>query len=88
MLQIEKFLSTPPRNSLNDAKDDHYFALCEEVKADCLLTGDKDLLSIPSEALKEEGIPCRILTPQKFVEGLYFRPGVRPQSDNAGGAAL
>ena len=53
-----------------DAKDDHYLALCKEVKADFLVTGDKDLLSISPEALKKKGILCRILTPQEFVEGL------------------
>jgi uncharacterized protein len=53
-----------------DAKDDHYLALCKEVKADFLVTGDKDLLSIPPEALKENGIPCRIVTPQEFAEGV------------------
>jgi len=51
-----------------DAKDDHYLALCKEVEADFLVTGDKDLLSIPPEALKGKGIPCRILIPQEFVE--------------------
>jgi hypothetical protein len=53
---------------LRDAKDDHYLALCKEVEADFLITGDKDLLSIPPEALEENKIPCRILTPQEFVE--------------------
>jgi len=53
-----------------DAKDDHYLALCKEVKADFLVTGDKDLLSIRPEALKENGISCRILTPQEFAEGI------------------
>jgi len=52
-----------------DPKDDHYLALCKEVKADFLITGDKDLLNIPLEALEENGISCRILTPQEFVEG-------------------
>ena len=53
-----------------DAKDDHYLSLCKEVEADSLVTGDKDLLSIRPEALKENGISCRILTPQEFVEGV------------------
>ena len=53
-----------------DAKDDHYLALCKEVEADFLVTGDKDLLSIPPEALKKNGILCRILTPQEFAEGV------------------
>ncbi len=51
-----------------DAKNDHYLALCKEVKADFLITGDKDLLSIPPKTLRENGIPCRIVTPQEFVE--------------------
>ena len=51
-----------------DTKDDHYLALCKEAEVDFLVTGDKDLLSIPPEALKEIGIPCRILTPQEFAE--------------------
>ena len=51
-----------------DAKDDHYLSLCKEVEADFLVTGDKDLLSITPEALKKNGIPCRILTPQEFAE--------------------
>jgi hypothetical protein len=51
-----------------DPKDDHYLSLCKEVEADYLITGDKDLLSIPLEVLEEKGISCRILTPQEFVE--------------------
>jgi putative PIN family toxin of toxin-antitoxin system len=51
-----------------DPKDDHYLALCKEVKADFLVTGDKDLLSIPPETRNKNGIPCRILTPQEFAE--------------------
>ena len=42
--------------------------LCKEVEADFLIIGDKGLLSIPPEALQENGIPCRILTPQEFEE--------------------
>ena len=53
-----------------DAKDDHYLALCKEVEADCLITGDKDLPSIPAKALKENGIASRIITPQEFVKEL------------------
>jgi uncharacterized protein len=51
-----------------DAKDDHYLSLCKEVGADFLVTGDKDLLSVSRQALSENGIRCRILTPQEFVE--------------------
>ncbi len=51
-----------------DAKDDHYLALCKEVKVDFLVTGDKGLLSIAPEVLKESGVRCRILTAQEFAE--------------------
>ena len=51
-----------------DTTDDHYLALCKEVEADFLITGDKDLLSIPAKALKETGIACRIITPEEFVK--------------------
>jgi putative PIN family toxin of toxin-antitoxin system len=51
-----------------DAKDDHYLALCKEAKADFLITGDKDLLSIPQGDLKENGISCRMVTPAEFLE--------------------
>jgi predicted nucleic acid-binding protein len=48
-----------------DAKDDHYLSLCKEVRADFLITGDKDLLSI---SLKNNGISCLIVSPQDFLE--------------------
>src|SRR4030066_583692 len=41
-----------------DAKDDHYLSLCKEAKVNFLITGDKDLLSISQEDLKENGISC------------------------------
>jgi uncharacterized protein len=51
-----------------DAKDDHYLSLCKETKADFLVTGDKDLLSITRDALTNEGIQTRILNPREFLE--------------------
>ena len=51
-----------------DAKDDHYLSLCKGVRADFLITGDKDLLSVSEETLKKSGISCRILTPRDFLE--------------------
>jgi putative PIN family toxin of toxin-antitoxin system len=69
LIGMAKQVSVSTRVVLSrDAKDDHYLSLCKEMEADFLITGDKDLLSIPPEALKENGIPCRILTPQEFVE--------------------
>lgn len=53
-----------------DPKDDHYLSLCKEGRVDFLITGDKDLLTISQEALKKNGISCRIITPQEFLEDL------------------
>ena len=53
-----------------DAKDDHYLSLCKEARADYLVTGDKDLLSIPQDKLKANGISCKIVTPQEFLESV------------------
>ena len=69
LAEMAKQVSVSTRVVLSrDPKDDHYLALCKEVKAEFLVTGDKDLLSIPPETLKKHGIPCRILTPQEFAE--------------------
>jgi len=51
-----------------DPKDDHYLSLCKEAKADFLVTGDKDLLSLPPTTLQKQGIPCQIVTPNSFLE--------------------
>jgi putative PIN family toxin of toxin-antitoxin system len=51
-----------------DSKDDHYLSLCKAARADFLITGDKDLLSISEETLKKSGISCQIITPQEFLE--------------------
>jgi putative PIN family toxin of toxin-antitoxin system len=53
-----------------DAKDDHYLSLCKAARADFLITGDKDLLSVSEETLKKSGISCRIVTPQEFLENV------------------
>jgi putative PIN family toxin of toxin-antitoxin system len=53
-----------------DAKDDHYLSLCKAARADFLITGDKDLLSVSEETLKKSGISCRIMTPQEFLENV------------------
>ena len=51
-----------------DVKDDHYLTLCKEAQADYLITGDRDLLNIPPEALKKNGISCQIINPVSFLE--------------------
>ena len=53
-----------------DAKDDHYLSLCKEARADLLISGDKDLLSVPEEALKKNGLSWRIVTPGEFLENV------------------
>ena len=53
-----------------DAKDDHYLSLCKEARANYLVTGDKDLLSISQDKLKANGISCKIVTPQEFLESI------------------
>ncbi len=69
LIQMAKLVSVTATVALSrDAKDDHYLALCKDVSADFLVIGDKDLLSIPPAKLRENGISCRILSPQDFVE--------------------
>lgn len=69
LVRTAKVVSVRADVSLSrDAKDDHYLSLCKEVDADFLITGDKDLLSIPHASLRARGISCQILTPQDFVE--------------------
>jgi uncharacterized protein len=51
-----------------DAKDVHYLSLCKEAKADFLITGDKDLLSLSLETLHRHGIPSQIVTLNAFLE--------------------
>jgi len=69
LADLAKHISVSSHVALSrDAKDDHYLALCKEVKADFLITGDKDLLSISQEDLKRNGISRKIVTPQIFLE--------------------
>lgn len=51
-----------------DAKDDHYLSLCREIEAEFLVTGDKDLLDIPTSLLGKKGIKTRIVNPHQFLE--------------------
>jgi uncharacterized protein len=50
-----------------DPSDDHYLSLCKKTKADFLVTGDKDLLTISTKALQKNGIMTRIVTPHDFL---------------------
>lgn len=54
-----------------DKKDNAYLALCHKIRADYLLTGDKDLLNIPVEKLKSVGLNrLKIVTPDAFLSEL------------------
>jgi putative PIN family toxin of toxin-antitoxin system len=51
-----------------DNKDNVYLNLCLAVRADFLLTGDKDLLEIPDKKLKSIGLNrLNIISPNKFL---------------------
>jgi len=73
--KIKQFLTLATHISLashvvlsRDPKDDHYLSLCKEIGAEFLVTGDKDLLSISEEKLKANGISCKVVSPQEFLE--------------------
>ncbi len=51
-----------------DNKDNSYLNLCLAVRADFLLTGDRDLLEIPVAVLKSYGMNrLKIVSPGKFL---------------------
>ena len=56
-----------------DKKDNRYLSLCKQVKADFLITGDKDLLTISKKALRDNHLICNIVTPAEFVKQTGFR---------------
>lgn len=69
LVGLAKCISVSSRVVLSrDAKNNHYLSLCKEANADFLITGNKDLLSIPEEALEKNGISCFIVTPHQFLE--------------------
>jgi putative PIN family toxin of toxin-antitoxin system len=70
-LSLAKHISISTHVVLSrDAKDDHYLSLCKEAKADFLITGDKDLLSISQDKLRANGISCKVVSPQEFLESI------------------
>ena len=71
LLSLAKHISISTHVALSrDAKDDHYLSLCKEAKVDFLVTGDRDLLSISQDKLRANGIPCKVVSPQEFLESL------------------
>ena len=71
LLSLAKHISISTHVVLSrDPKDDHYLSLCKEAKADFLITGDKDLLSISQDKLRANGISCKVVTQQEFLESI------------------
>jgi len=69
LLSLAKHISMSTHVVLSrDSKDDHYLSLCKETGAEFLVTGDKDLLSISHDKLKANGISCKVVSPQEFLE--------------------
>jgi putative PIN family toxin of toxin-antitoxin system len=69
LLSLAKHISISTHVVLSrDPKDDHYLSLCKETGAEFLVTGDKDLLSISHDKLKANGISCKVVSPQEFLE--------------------
>ncbi len=69
LLNLAKVISLSTHVVLSrDPKDDHYLSLSKETGAEFLVTGDKDLLTISEDKLKANGISCRIVSPQEFLE--------------------
>ena len=63
-------MAEPERNVLicRDPKDDAYLSLCAAVRADYLITGDKDLLAVEPSRLSAFPKGLKILTPRQFFE--------------------
>ena len=69
LLSLAKHISISTEVVLSrDAKDDHYLSLCKKAKADFLITGDMDLLRIAQDKVKANGISCKGVFPQEFLE--------------------
>jgi putative PIN family toxin of toxin-antitoxin system len=80
--KIQQLLSLAKRISISthvvlsrDPKDDHYLSLCKEAKADFLITGDNDLLSISHDKLRANGISGKVVSPQEFLEYVSWEYG-------------
>ena len=68
---FEHAISVEILNSVDlcrDKTDNKYLSLCKQIDADYLLTGDKDLLSIPEKLLRNVNIRARIITPGAFIQ--------------------
>lgn len=51
-----------------DPKDDAYLSLCVAIRADYLITGDKDLLAVDPPRFPALPKGLKVLTPRQFLE--------------------
>jgi putative PIN family toxin of toxin-antitoxin system len=72
---LSKFLSFCSKISVTediticrDKKDNRYLVLCKRVRADYLITGDKDLLTIPKKVLRDNKVFSNIVSPAEFIK--------------------
>ena len=71
LLSLAKHISISTHVVLSrDPKDDHYLSWCKETGAEFLVTGDKNLLSLSQDKLKANGISCKVVSPQEFLESI------------------
>jgi uncharacterized protein len=77
---ISQFLSfckkipvTEKLDICRDTKDNRYLSLCKQVSADFLITGDKDLLTIPKKLLRDNSLFCSIVSPAEFIKKTGLR---------------
>lgn len=63
-------MAEPRRNVsiCRDPKDDAYLSLCVAVRANYLITGDKDLLAVEPERASLLPRNLKIITPRQFLE--------------------
>jgi putative PIN family toxin of toxin-antitoxin system len=69
LLRKMRRTEVPPRLKLcRDPQDDAYLSLAKSVRADYLVTGDQDLLSLSASALESVGLShLTIATPRRFL---------------------
>jgi len=71
-LKAERFQTKRRINISPHREDNAYLELCLASGADYLITGDKDLLQIPQDKLKEIGLEnLKILTPSEFYRAEF-----------------
>lgn len=69
---LKECILMEPQQRLNicrDVKDNMYLSFCLEVRADVLITGDKDLIEMKKEELNKAGLGfLKIVSPGGFLK--------------------